>query len=266
MSFLPAFSIIQAPDTSPVQTAFVLHGIFGHQRNWRTFARAFVSENPRWRLVLVDLRNHGESHGAAGPHNVEQTALDLVSLAEHLGAPEAVWGHSFGGKVALMYAALANHSPKQVWVLDSFPGRQEGQTTAEMKAMIARLRAVAQPVSSRETAKAQLMADGVPSPIAQWMTTNLKRQHDGYRWIFNLDAVESMIEDYFELDAWSHLPRLSGRTHLVLAANNPIWTQSVRERLDHLSSNVQAHSLEKAGHWVHVDNPAGLLQMLSEHH
>jgi pimeloyl-ACP methyl ester carboxylesterase len=135
-----------------------------------------------------------------------------------------------------------------------------------MKAMIARLRAVAQPVSSRETAREQLMTDGVPSPIAQWMTTNLKRQNDGYRWMFNLDAVESMIEDYFELDAWSQLPHLNGRTHLVLAANNPIWTQSVRERLDHLSSNVQAHSLEKAGHWVHVDNPAGLLQMLSEHH
>jgi pimeloyl-ACP methyl ester carboxylesterase len=49
------------------------------------------------------------------------------SLASHLDVePEAVFGHSFGGKVALSYLQECQQQsrvlPRQVWVLDSLPG------------------------------------------------------------------------------------------------------------------------------------------------
>lgn len=61
-----------------------------------------------WRMVLVDLRNHGKSAeiGLLPPHNLENAAKDLANLvkAEGWDWPDVVIGHSMGGKVALQFA------------------------------------------------------------------------------------------------------------------------------------------------------------------
>ena len=53
------------PD-APLRTAYLLHGLLGQGRNWRMFGRrllaaAAAAGAPDWRLLLVDLRNHGQS-------------------------------------------------------------------------------------------------------------------------------------------------------------------------------------------------------------
>ena len=62
-----------------------------------------------WRMVLVDLRNHGRSAGIKGfdpPHNMSTAAKDLADLvkARDWPWPDVVVGHSMGGKVALDFA------------------------------------------------------------------------------------------------------------------------------------------------------------------
>ncbi|GFR49234.1 hypothetical protein Agub_g11233 [Astrephomene gubernaculifera] len=103
------------PVASPSRTLFILHGLLGCGRNWRTWARRLVegaaATHPPaggpWRAVLVDLRCHGASTGRPGlhpPHNMHSAAEDVSRLIqEQLGshAPGAVLGHSLGGKVAL---------------------------------------------------------------------------------------------------------------------------------------------------------------------
>ena len=61
-----------------------------------------------WQLVLVDLRNHGNSANLAHlkpPHNIQSAASDIVELIKtQLGKwPNVVMGHSLGGKVALEF-------------------------------------------------------------------------------------------------------------------------------------------------------------------
>lgn len=58
---------------------------------------------------MVDLRNHGKSAGLEGivpPHDMENAAEDLANLVKSQGWkwPDAVIGHSMGGKVALQFA------------------------------------------------------------------------------------------------------------------------------------------------------------------
>ncbi|PQQ19097.1 protein ABHD11-like [Prunus yedoensis var. nudiflora] len=85
-------------------TAFVLHGLLGSARNWRSFSRALLSNisNPSgWRLVLVDLRNHGRSaeiEGLNPPHDLVNAAQDLADLIQTRGWawPDVVLGHSMG--------------------------------------------------------------------------------------------------------------------------------------------------------------------------
>lgn len=63
-----------------------------------------------WRMVLVDMRNHGRSAGLKGldlPHDMVNAAKDLANLVKSHGWawPDVVIGHSMGGKVALEFAA-----------------------------------------------------------------------------------------------------------------------------------------------------------------
>ena len=52
----------------------------------------------RHRVIVPDLRGHGNSRGLPPPYTVSQLALDLSHLLDHLGIPmTAVLGYSQGG-------------------------------------------------------------------------------------------------------------------------------------------------------------------------
>jgi pimeloyl-ACP methyl ester carboxylesterase len=97
------------------------------------------------------------------------------------------------------------------------------------------------------------------------MTTNLKRTDDGYQWAFHLDNATTMIEDYFELDTLPILRATETPTHLVRAEQNPRWTADILHDIHSLAGPVTLHTLENAGHWVHVDNPTGLRALMDPH-
>ena len=90
------------------KTIFVLHGIFGSFRNWRSFALRLHRQQQNFRIVLIDLRCHGDSSGQQAPHTLAACAQDILALARSIGHPDVVIGHSFGGKVALCYGRIAH--------------------------------------------------------------------------------------------------------------------------------------------------------------
>jgi esterase len=97
-------SRVTAPDSTPERWLLVLHGIYGTGRNWGTIAKRLAEERPGWGVLLVDLRLHGGSTGFEPPHTLGAAADDVDRLVEHLDFhAAAVMGHSFGGKVALLY-------------------------------------------------------------------------------------------------------------------------------------------------------------------
>jgi pimeloyl-ACP methyl ester carboxylesterase len=53
----------------------------------------------------------------------------------------------------------------------------------------------------------------------------------------------------------------------VVAERSDRWTPELRARARALppSARVTYHELPNAGHWVHVDNPDGLLALLRQH-
>jgi 3-oxoadipate enol-lactonase len=65
----------------------------------------------RHRVIVPDLRGHGQSRGFPPPYTVEQLAQDLSDLLEQLGiASAAVLGYSQGGAVAQQLAL--EHPPQ----------------------------------------------------------------------------------------------------------------------------------------------------------
>ncbi len=263
-------------EASAPHVAFVLHGALGAGHNFRSFARRLASEKPEYRFVLVDLRNHGASQGAPPPHTVEACVSDLFELAMELGvAPRAVIGHSFGGKVALAYGrrltqqdqSALSESLRQIWALDSDPGAQTPDPSHEVLRVLSALRVLSGPFAARADAVTGLTNRGLSSGLANWLATNLERRGDAYEWRLNVRAIEELMADYFEEDLWPYLESARGAPHhhLVVAERSDRWTGSMRERARCLPREASAtvHELENSGHWVHVDNPDGLLRIFA---
>ena len=273
MTFILAHEIqtgARADEASSARTMLLLHGIFGSGRNWRSFVRRFVERRPEWRVVAVDLRLHGESTGAPPPHTIAACAADLHALAARVGAPDVVCGHSFGGKVALQFGADHGEGLDAVWVLDSPPGAAATQgtpmTESEAARALAAMRATADGAASRSECIQALVEEGVAPPIATWLATNLVRGDDAvYRWSFDLDGLAELLDDYWRVDGYALIDRIAPPVHGVRAANSDRWSDAELARIDALAARgaITAHLLADAAHWLHVDNPDGLLDLLA---
>ncbi len=258
MSLRLAYSTAGDPE-GPAGTAFILHGILGSGRNWRSFSRRLARAWPGRRLVLVDLRGHGDSHPAPPPNTLAACAEDLAELADRVGAPSLVMGHSFGGKVALRYARDEPAGLDAVWVLDALPGREGA--VSDVARVIRALRAVPLPLARREELRQLLLGWGFSELLAGWMTTNLRRGEGGLVWRFDLEAVQELLADYLAVDLWPVVEDAPCALHFVRAARSERWTDAVLARFYGLS-DVWVHTLEDSGHWVHAENPEGLIQIL----
>ncbi|KAK1275613.1 hypothetical protein QJS04_geneDACA011739 [Acorus gramineus] len=265
------------PERPTKSTALVLHGLLGSGRNWKSFSRSLVSSIPgseEWRMVLVDLRNHGRSAGLKGlepPHNMESAAKDLADLVKSHGCawPDVVIGHSMGGKVALAYA----DSCKQLWVLDSVPGDAVSDSDGEVEKVLKTLQSLPSTLPSRKWLVDRMLNHGFSKSLSDWIGSNLKKAGDGMTWTFDLQAAIDMFHSYREKSYWSLLenPPKGLEIVLVRAENSDRWTQPVLQRLESLSGRpeepdrgkVSLHVLPRSGHWVHVDNPKGLLEIMT---
>jgi pimeloyl-ACP methyl ester carboxylesterase len=245
---------------------WIAHGILGSASNWRSFARRLAVLVPGWRIVLVDLRGHGESPSGTPPHTVAACSEDLVELARaRERSPEILIGHSFGGKVVVL--AADRLEPRQTWVLDSVLAEEGPRAVAgdeDVVAVIRVLRTIHQPLPTRDAVRAPLLAAGFSERLAAWTTTNLTRAPDGFRWRFDLDVVEDLLRSYASTDLWSFAEALPTELHLVRAGRSDRWTPSAITRLDAAAARgVTVDLLPDAGHWVHVDAPDALAALLA---
>jgi pimeloyl-ACP methyl ester carboxylesterase len=255
---------VAAQGNEPGRWMLLLHGIFGAGRNWATVARRVVAERPDWGIVLVDLRQHGASQGFPAPHTLAACAADLRELvtAEELNA-SALLGHSFGGKVALVYAREPARSLAQLWIVDSTPDAREPSGSAW--AILQVLRGVPDSFEDRDAGVRALVERGVAAPTAQWMVTNLVRGADGrLRWRISVDDMDELMQDFFRRDAWDVVERPPAGLvlHFVKAEESSVLSPDACDRLLAAGERVHLHRVE-GGHWLNADNPEALVRLLS---
>jgi pimeloyl-ACP methyl ester carboxylesterase len=256
---------VNAQGRAPDRWMFVLPGIFGTGRNWGSVVRRLVRERPDWGGVLIDLRQHGASQGFSPPHTIDAAARDVVALAGSIPAA-AILGHSFGGKVALATARVSQVPARQLWVIDSTPERREPSGSAW--AMLNILKSLPDHFGSRAQVIDALLTHGVEEPVAQWMTTNLESDAGGYRWRFDVGAMEALLLDFFRTDLWSVVesPPSDVSVHVVKAEASSVLSGDALERMERAvdGRRVFLHRVA-GGHWVNADNPDALTDLLARH-
>ncbi len=251
----------------------LLHGIYGAGRNWRTVARRLVRARPDWAVVLVDLRSHGQSPSLA-PHTLKACAEDVLRLERRLGGPaDAVLGHSFGGKVALLHAGLREGRgsrprvprSRQLWVVDSSPSA--GRPGGSAWRMLGVLRRHPGPFGSRAEVVAAVRSEGFSALVSNWMAINAVRTDAGLEWRLHPDEMEAYLRDYFRTDAWRVVERPPDdiAVHVIRArASRVLGSVDIARLRRAMSTSGPVFLHEVAGgHWVNTENPDALHAILA---
>lgn len=241
--------------------AVVLHGILGSARNWRAYARRLAGMLPEWQFLLLDLRHHGESHAEDGrPDSLEAAADDVIDTAGP-GPIDAIIGHSFGGKVALALQARTPEPVAQTWVLDATPFPVD-TIDPEVAGVLEAVARIPMPASDHDAVRDAMLGAGFSEGLAGWMTTNLRREPEGQVWRFNLAGVRRLLDSYAITDLGPAIQQARGAVHLVQAGRSDRWTPEVARRLSELGGALHVHRIAEAGHWVHVDAPDALAELI----
>lgn len=277
-----------------------LHGLLGNAKNLRTPAKKLTQQLPHYNALLLDIRGHGNSSSSAssfeGPHDFHSCVRDVFDTLSPLGltgpknSPAAICGHSLGGRIALQYshllcappasASASDHHhhhgiqpPRQTWVLDSVPGRADPSVHGVLRA----ISSLPTPVPSKAWLVETLTKEhGMDKGVAMWIATNLRDAGgDGrsFDWIFDLDIANELVENFTDQNFSDMIHDVtsssSSSVQLVMAGKNQSWSEEIVTELESIpsfgrsgQSIFQMHTLDKAGHWVHVDDLDGLLKLM----
>jgi len=265
-----AHSIVTAQGATPTRWMFFLHGILGSGANWRTFAKQIVAAEPSWGAVLVDLRLHGESLDVQPPHTIAACAEDLEELARTLPATaegvRGVLGHSFGGKVALELGRQRGGDLEHCFVIDSTPSaRPTAKGSESTRHIVELLTELPAEFPDRHAFTAWMEGRGVSRQTSMWLAMNVKAIPNTTRFVFRLDlaGIRQLLDDYFVRDLWPFLEAPPGpmKTHLLVGGKSGVVDAADRERAKHCPQTT-IDILEEADHWVHVDAPDALRDLV----
>jgi pimeloyl-ACP methyl ester carboxylesterase len=235
----------------------ILHGLFGSGRNWTSIAKK-LAEN--WRVLTVDLRNHGASPWDDAM-NYDLMAQDVLALieAEKLEKP-VLLGHSMGGKTAMVAALADPNAIGALIVADIAPvsyGRSHDPYIGAMRSIDLTK------VERRGDADAALR-DAVPEAgLRGFLLHNLVLGDDGAHWRLNLEAIDHNLPALTDFP----LPRAgsvySGPSIFVAGANSDYIQPDHHATIRQLFPKASVLLIADAGHWLHAEKPAEFLELVS---
>lgn len=103
-------SVIDMQPEGVEETLVFIHGFAGCAETWEFQLNHFAKS---YRVVVPDLRGHGQSDAPYTEYTMPEIVRDIQSVAEHLKLPEkfVLVGHSFGGSMCVEYA---NAHPERI--------------------------------------------------------------------------------------------------------------------------------------------------------
>ncbi len=234
----------------------ILHGLFGMLDNWRSIARALQAN---FQCILVDLRNHGKS-----PHDAEMNykvmSEDILELTNDLLIESAIiMGHSMGGKVAMQFALTYPERVDKLIIIDISPKKYpphhdhviEAIESIDPENLVKR-------TDAEEILRKHIRND---EPTIQFLLKNLNRLPEGgFGWKANMPVLVAeygSLLDGISSDTICHKRGIFIRGELSGSLKDDDWPE-----IQALFPNTQLVTIPGAGHWVHIDQPRALIEVL----
>jgi len=229
---------------------YLLHGLFGSNRNWLTIARQLTGAA---QIVAVDLRNHGDSEHTDSMRYTEM-ADDVTALASSLGHKSInVLGHSMGGKVAMAMALQDPGLINRLIIVDIAPvvyNPKHDDLIAIMQALpVDRL--------GNRAEASELMARDIQDPVLrQFLLQNLvKDDKTGYRWRVNLNAIRNNYDNVRSFPTELQHLQFLGPSLFIAGSRSEYVQPQHYQNITGMFPQAKIVTIEDAGHWVHADKP-----------
>jgi pimeloyl-ACP methyl ester carboxylesterase len=254
------------------------HGGFDFAGTYDRFAPLLADAG--WRVVAWDMRGHGDSEWAE-LYNWEADIRDAFAVIDSIGDdPLPVIGHSKGGSQMLQVAEAAPHRVSHVVNLDGLPSRRSWPDVAEHT----RTKLLANELSGwldhRREVVDKLRRPGTLDELAQrrqrmnprlsteWLrylvSVGAREDQDGWRW--KLDPMMRMGGFGPWRPEWSmwRLPALGQPVLAVLGLQQELmgWGTQPEDVQPYLPPRGRFVPLEDAGHFVHIEQPEHVAQLV----
>jgi esterase len=203
-------------------------------------------------VFALDLRNHGKSpHTEA--HSIKLMTDDLQAfMQQHQLAKASILGHSMGGKVAMQFALSFPHLVERLIVADMAPrayiaGAHDDVFNAINHVDLGK----AQTRKQVEEAMAVYLGD---AGTRQFIMKSLERIDEShYKWKFNNETLQ---RDYAHiLQETTTAKSFDGSVLFLKGALSLYIQEKDLPLISRLFPLYQLVSIEKAGHWLHADQP-----------
>jgi pimeloyl-ACP methyl ester carboxylesterase len=239
----------------------LIHGYTDSARDWVPML-PYVSK--RYRLILVDIRGHGQSSKPECCYTRLDFAYDIKLLLDALGVQKAdIVGHSLGSIIAQTFAEYWPEHTARVVLISSTggspPDRPKKPPQFDFAAEIRKL-------------KEPIEADS-PFMIAWWDSPTpvdpdfIRRQRKDAAgiplrvWLAVLDQALPANNIYGDLQ--NSLPRLKAPTLLIWGSKDPIMEEDVRRSLRDALPNAKVKIFDGLGHNPFWEDPRGVAEVIN---
>lgn len=234
----------------------IAHGFLGSSDNWRAASGRLAAH---YRVYSLDLRNHGLSRHSY-KMNYQLMAQDVHQfLEEHSLTSCFVLGHSMGGKVAMHFALEFPDRVEKLVVVDIAPRAYAPFHRSILQAM----RALELESLSSFADADRALSESIPeAAVRQFLIKNLTRRPDGrLTWKIDLEAIE---RNYDSLAGAVESRRRFTKPACFIRGGRSHYIQehdltSIRESFP----QAEIHTIEQAGHWLHVEAPERFLTVVT---
>jgi pimeloyl-ACP methyl ester carboxylesterase len=94
-----------------------IHGWISSSEFWRNQVTYFKDKR---RIIVLDLRGHGQSDKPLGEYSIEQFSKDLHSFMKKMGIEKAILaGHSMGGMISLQFTLDYQEKVEKLILIDT---------------------------------------------------------------------------------------------------------------------------------------------------
>jgi pimeloyl-ACP methyl ester carboxylesterase len=235
-------------------TLFLLHGWLC---DWQIWSPVIAPLSESFRLVIPDLPAFGKSAAGSPTWDSQRYAEWLEAFITHIqetvGAhsPHILAGHSFGGKVAALYASqarLASPSLQHLLLIDAA--------------------GLPDPLpASKQLQKTFLGL--IPSVLKKAVPTQLKERflkatHSSTDHYQSNPAQKEVLKATIRENIADSLPHISLPTTIIWGANDQDTPVHQAHQFQKLIPNAHLHTFENAGHFPFIDDPARFVTVVKK--
>jgi pimeloyl-ACP methyl ester carboxylesterase len=236
-------------------TVVLIHGYTDSARDWVPML-PYMSK--RYRLILVDIRGHGQSGKPECCYARLDFAYDIKLLLDALGVHKAdIVGHSLGSIIAQTFAEYWPERTAHVVLISSTGGPPPGRPKKPSFDFATEIRKLKEPIDP--DSPFMIAWWDSPTPVDPDFIRRQRKDAAGIPlrvWLAVLD--QAMPADNVYGDLQSTLPRLKAPTLLIWGSKDPIMEEDVRQSLRDALPHARVKIFDGLGHNPFWEDPRGV--------